>query len=133
MLDQPEIKSFLKKPYKVVTKVKVPYTGGSDMAGHTYFLDPDLPEKYRMSVLWHERTEKAFRSVLKMPYAHAHDLATAAEHMMVTAKGWDWNEYKRGVGEVVRENEKEAPHKMPRGFDLGPYKESGQERLVKGS
>jgi hypothetical protein len=130
LLALPEIKAYLAKPFKTDISQKIPLTGGSSVDGKTYFLDPDIPKNLRQFVLWHERTEKAFRAVLKMDYGKAHNLATCAEHILVDSKDVNWTAYKSTIGKIVRENEKEAPHKMPVGFDVGPYRESGEMKLL---
>lgn len=111
-------------------KHKIPLTGGSSKDGRTYYLDRDVPQKLRQFVLWHERVEKALRTVKGMSYDRAHNLATAAERMNVEESGRDWTAYKREIAGIVRANEKEAPHKMPAGFDTGPYRESNSMGMI---
>ncbi len=128
--EDPAIVRYLKRPHTVDLTQKVPLTGGSSKDGRTYYLDKDLPRKFHPTILWHERFEKALRAVKGMSYDRAHDLATAAERMQVEEANKDWNAYKREIAAIVRANEKEPPHKMPAGFDTGPYKESGSMGML---
>ncbi len=130
LLEDPKVFNYLRRPYTVITTGKIPLTGGSSTDGRRYYLDRDLPKRFRTTVLWHERVEKALRVVKGMSYDRAHNLATAAERMKVEESGKDWNAYKREIGAIVRANEKEAPHKMPAGFDTGPYKESNSMGML---
>lgn len=129
LLEDAEVKAYLDRPYKLV-RIMVPLTGGSSMDGRTYYIDPDVPKEDVESVLWHERVEKALRAVKGMGYARAHALATAAERER-SGKGWE--AYKARIGSVVRKNEKRGAVGLPKGFDLGPYRESGLMRLSSGS
>src|SRR5690348_15941432 len=78
-LANPKVKAYLDRPFTINLDYHVPYTGGSSTDGKTYYLDHELPDKFHIPVLWHERTEKAFRDVLGMKYSQAHELATCAE------------------------------------------------------
>lgn len=130
LLDDPQVFNYLRRPYTVITDKKIPLTGGSSKDGKRYYLDSDLPKKFHATVLWHERFEKALRAVKGMSYDRAHNLATALERMKVEAMRRDWSAYKREIASIVRANEKEAPHKMPEGFDTGPYQESGSMGML---
>lgn len=130
LLDAPNIQSYLGRPYRTIRGVRVPLTGGSSLDGAMYYIDPSVPPRYVPFVLWHERVEKAFRTVFRMSYSRAHTLATAAERIMVEKAGMDWSRYKRILAAIVREDEQQTPHKMPDGFDYEPYKESGMMHLV---
>jgi hypothetical protein len=124
-LATPEIKEFLAKPFRVDYSHTIPLTGGSNRNGRTYYEDRDVPVGLRKFILWHERTEKAFRSVLGMNYSRAHTLATCAERVLVEAAGRNWEQYKREVAQVVRHNEIEPKVGLPPDLDRVPMKESG--------
>lgn len=130
LCDDPAIVRYLRRSYVVDLTQKVPLTGGSSRNGGTYYLDRDLPKKFHTTVLWHERFEKALRAVKGMSYSRAHELATAAERMKVEEFGRDWTAYKKAIAGIVRDNEKQTPHKMPPDFDTGPYRESGSMNLL---
>jgi hypothetical protein len=121
---------YLRQPHTVDLTQRVPLTGGSSKNGRIYYLDKDMPKKFHATVLWHERFEKALRAVKGMSYDRAHNLATAAERMKVEESGKDWTAYKKEIAGIVRANEKETPHKMPAGFDTGPYRESNSMALI---
>jgi hypothetical protein len=126
LVKDPRIKAYLARPYRVDTSHPMPLTGGSTTDGRVYFADPRLAKSdLLVFVLWHERTEKAFRAVLGMAYARAHALATVGERSKVEESGRSWPAYKREVASVVRRSEHERPAAMPKGYDYGPLRESG--------
>lgn len=118
----PEIKAYLARPYREDFSHPIPLTGGSSKNGRVYYEDPNVPVKLRPFVMWHERTEKAFRDVLKMDYDRAHELATCAERVLVESKGLNWEEYKREIGKVVRHDETESKTNLPPDLDRVPMK-----------
>ena len=131
LLANPRIRAYLAKPYKVDTSHHIPLTGGSNKAGNIYYLDPRIAEQDRPFVLWHERVEKAARDVFDMSYDRAHMYATCAEHMRLEAAGGNWDEYKKRIGAVVREDEKSKSDNLPSDLDPGPYRESGMTHLLR--
>ena len=132
LLDEPAIKAYMDRPYSVSYSYKIPLTGGSSVSGRIYYIDPDVPVSFRPYILEHERVEKALRDVKGMKYARAHELATVAERLKVEADKRDWVGYKKAIAMPVRSNEKRGQEKLPAGFDLGPYRESGLMDMVKG-
>jgi hypothetical protein len=130
LLRDSRIQAYLKRPFKINLKHHIPYTGGSSRDGLTYYLDKDLPDVFHVPVLWHERIEKALRDVLKMSYSRAHELATCAERMLVDRMGQSWSEYKEAIGEYVRSNMEHPAKNLPDDLDTGPYRESGQMKLL---
>lgn len=131
LLRDPAIQGYLQQRYSVDTQHPVPLTGGSSQDGSVYYLNPDIPKEDMPFVLWHERVEKALRAVKGMTYSRAHDLATTAERLLVEAHGRPWEQYRARIAQVVRLNEY-RPARMPSGFDVGPYRESGMMHLLEG-
>ncbi len=127
-LVHPKIREELNRPYRTDASQAVPFTGGSSKDGRVFYLDRSLPKDYRPFVLWHERVEKALRSVAGLSYSRAHTLATCAERLLVEERGLSWETYKKAIAKIVRQNER--PARMPEGFDTGPYRESGREDLL---
>lgn len=130
LLKEPAVAAYLLRPHKEIFTYRVPYTGGSSVDGRNYYGDPDIPKDLRPFVMWHERTEKAFREIKKMTYARAHDLATCGEHIAVEKSGRGWGEYKKKIAEIVRRNEGERGVALPPDLDPGPYRESGRMDLI---
>lgn len=128
LLADEKVRAFMKRPYTVSFSRKIPLTGGSNIRGDVYYIDSDVPAVLRSFILWHERVEKALRQVLEMSYDRAHVLATCAEHMRVEEAGHSWEDYKKRVAPIVRENEKRRPFPLPSSFDTGPMRESGYLR-----
>lgn len=131
ILGLPEVKAYLGRPYVVDYSREIPLTGGSSRDGGRYYIDPRVPLSLRPFVLRHERVEKAVRDVLGKSYSVAHRIATGAERIMVEESGRDWEEYKRQIAVPVRQAEKERPKSTPKDLDIGPYKESGEMRLLR--
>jgi hypothetical protein len=129
-LAMPQISGYLARPYTTDFSHKIPFTGGSSADGRTYYVDPDVPTALRRYVVWHERVQKALRDELRMSYEQAHRIATCAERLMVEGEGHSWQAYKHAVGKPVRINEAHPDSRMPAGFDVGPYRESGRMDLV---
>jgi hypothetical protein len=65
-----------------------------------------------------------------MSYSRAHELATCAERMLVDRMGQSWSEYKEAIGEYVRSNMEHPAKNLPDDLDTGPYRESGQMKLL---
>lgn len=131
LLKDKAVIDYMRRPFKVNVNQKVPLTGGSSLDGKVYYIDPDVGTEDQIHVLNHERLEKALRAVKGMSYNEAHRLATLYEKRGVMAKKRSWSSYKRQVAKPVRFNEKRGAEKLPKDFDLGPYRESGEMRLVK--
>ncbi len=130
LLANPGVRAYMRRPFRVSTAYKIPFTGGSSVDGRIYYIDPSVPEKLRPLVLHHEQVEKALRSYLGYTYARAHALATAAERMKARNMGVNWDNYKKIMGSIVRENERREIKRLPRELDPGPYRESGRMDLL---
>ncbi len=132
LLANPGVRAYMRRPFRVSTAYKIPFTGGCSTDGRTYYIDPSVPEKDRPLVLEHERVEAALRKTLGFSYARAHALATAAERMKAKLMRRDWDAYKKEMAGIVRRNEHETGRGMPNNLDLSPYRESGMMHLVSG-
>lgn len=130
LLANPGVRAYMRRPFRVSTAYKIPFTGGSNKDGTIYYVDPSVPERLRPLILEHERVEKALRAYLGYSYPRAHALSTAAERMKARVMRLDWDVYKRVIGDIVRENEKSDVKRLPRDLDPGPYRESGRMDLL---
>jgi hypothetical protein len=50
--------------------------------------------------------------------------------MLVDRMGQSWSEYKEAIGEYVRSNMEHPAKNLPDDLDTGPYRESGQMKLL---
>jgi hypothetical protein len=130
VLRDSKMQAYLKRAFKIDLKHHIPFTGGSSRDGLKYYLDKDLPDAFHVPVLWHERVEKALRDVMQMSYSRAHELATCAERLLIERLGQSWSDYKDAIGEHVQANMRHPAKDIPDDLDLGPYRESGQMKLV---
>lgn len=120
-LSHPAVQAFLARPSQDDFNHHIPLTGGSNVAGNTYYGDKQLPTSLRPFVMVHEHVEKALRSAMGMGYPEAHKLATAAEKLAVEHHGMNWGAYKNAVAGPVRKDENEPHTDVPADLDPGPY------------
>jgi hypothetical protein len=85
----------------------------------------------------HERLEWYLMTRLGYPYEKggprgfgAHHIATAAEYRAVLAAGIDWDSYRREMRKDIKKDDDPRIVKCPPDFDLEPYEEDGNEKLL---
>ncbi len=138
-LHDPRLVTFLNRGFRVVTRYDIPYLGGYSHDGSTIYLDkdaagiPELKDGKRVyptrllcgGIITHEHWEKSILDAWGQTYAHAHELATHAEHVYVRdALHMDPHVYEKVWRPVIKFAEKKLHMpgiQLPPDLDRTPY------------
>lgn len=138
LIADPSFQKMWARPFRVVTSKQIPDTAGYNVAGSVFYIDRDFYNavlSHRIvvpgmtaaqiirSILVHERTEKAVLDSDNAieDYSAAHEFATMAEHLAVTAAGGKPNAYEDAIRAAIKFNEKKPLTVVPADLDAEPY------------
>ena len=107
---------------EINTEFDVPDLGGYSIDGQRVYIDrhAKLDRVEMAGIVEHEHTEKILIDVLSYPYAQAHEMATVAEHRLVS----DPKAYEKRLKPFIKRSEHEKITKPPLDLDCRPYYES---------
>jgi hypothetical protein len=132
----PEFRRCLYRHDGLDDEYDIPYLAGYSVDGKTLYKDRHLPEmlsynhdgrrrEYRPDpfLIDHESWEKAAIDAFGWKYAHAHELATAAERRAVLRAGLLWEPYQEAYRPFIKADEHEKLKRVPVDLDLTPYED----------
>jgi hypothetical protein len=135
-LKDPEVERLRHRYERLDDGHDIPYLAGYSTDGKIIYIDRHLPEKLtyhhqgrfreynpRHFLIDHESIEKALIDAFNWRYAHAHEIATAAERRAVLRAGLEWQPYQEAYRPFIKADEHEKLKKVPADLDLTPYED----------